>query len=146
MASGVWEIDLMSLAIFGFALDCEILAEDGHGPSKLRVNVPCPHEEIWESWHLNSSRSDRRRAHGAILFPFLAGQRSGPTRLSANCLCLFSRESRAAVFGSDMRPARKYKVHTCGGVRLGGDRLPRRRAASSRAERECRRCGATVRR
>ena len=33
----------MSLAILSFALDCEILAEEGHG-------VPCPYEENPLSW------------------------------------------------------------------------------------------------
>jgi hypothetical protein len=34
----------MPLKISAFVLDGEILDEDGHGPSALRVNVPCPYE------------------------------------------------------------------------------------------------------
>ncbi len=104
------KLDLMAPAIIARVLEYEILAEERHG-------VPCLHETKTRLRLHESFRSDRRRAHAAILSPFRADRRIGPRRLFASCLCPFSGESRAAAFDSNRQPGRGCMVRTCDAAR-----------------------------
>src|ERR1700736_499356 len=86
-------------------------------------------------------RNDRRRLLLVALLPLRRWSR--PRRWSASCPYLFSEGSTEEATDLSRLLAHKCRVRTCGAGPPAFDRLLRRRAASSRAARECRESGAS---